>query len=283
MPRYSVTDLIYLMSRLREPERGCPWDLKQTYKSIVNHSIEEVYELADAIEQADVVDIQGELGDVLFQVIFLARIAEESNDFSFNDVVHTLCKKLLRRHPHVFISGVLYDKADRALAVTPIDESQVAINWEQQKIQERKEKNRSNLFDDIPLAMPALPRATKIQKRASPRGFDWPTAMGALNKLKEEIVELETLLLMSECEIHSSPGNDIQRQLTEEIGDVLFSCVNVARKVGVNSEQALRYANSKFIQRVDAVIEKIDRQSSDGSVDNEQLEKLWTLVKKEKG
>ncbi len=303
MQHYSVTDLIYLMSRLREPERGCPWDLKQTYKSIVNHSIEEVYELADAIEQADVVDIQGELGDVLFQVIFLARIAEENNDFSFNDVVHSLCEKLLRRHPHVFSSGVLYDKTEATGATVAIDESQVTKNWEKQKKQERIEKNRSHLFDDIPRALPALPRAAKIQKRASPKGFDWPTAMGALQKLKEEVAELETLLLLSEniektsasngesntfsdelaeTEAHSLPGDTIQQRLAEELGDVLFSCVNVARKVGVNSEQALRHANSKFIQRVDAVMAKIASQGLDERVDSEQLDKLWQLVKQEK-
>ena len=213
--QYSVDDLQYLMSRLRDPQTGCPWDLKQTPQTIINYSIEEVYELADAIESADIDDIKGELGDVLFQVIFLARLAHEEKQFTFNDVVHTLCSKLVTRHPHVFTNGALYpssgngEKNEESTA-SSIDEDQVAKNWERIKAGERVKKNRGGLFDDVPLALPALSRAVKLQKRGTTIGFDWPNAKGALAKLKEEVLELEELIEQAEQQ-QDLPANFPQR------------------------------------------------------------------------
>ena len=305
MSQYSVDDLLYLMSRLRDPQTGCPWDLKQTPQTIINYSIEEVYELADAIESADIDDIKGELGDVLFQVIFLARLAGEEKQFTFNDVVHTLCSKLVTRHPHVFTNGTLYPSnsdidsdADSESETTDgsftdtINEDQVAKNWERIKASERAKKNREGLFDDVPLALPALSRAVKLQKRATTIGFDWPNAKGALAKLKEEVLELEELI--DQVEQKDLP-NDFLQRVEDELGDVFFSTINVARKMRVNSEQSLRHANKKFVTRVNAVIAKLQQQApksaeSDGlsdinatesKVDSEKLNDLWNAVKRE--
>ena len=301
MSQYSVDDLLYLMSRLRDPQTGCPWDLKQTPQKIINYSIEEVYELADAIESADINDIKGELGDVLFQVIFLARLAHEEKQFTFNDVVHTLCSKLVTRHPHVFTHGTLYPSSSDIDSDADSDskttdgsstEDQVAKNWEQIKASERAEKNRAGLFDDVPLALPALSRAVKLQKRATAIGFDWPHAKGALAKLKEEVLELEELI--DQAEQQDLPANFLQR-LEDELGDVFFSTINVARKIGINSEQSLRHANRKFVTRVEAVRVKLQQQASEGvagddlsagvglnsKVDSEILNDLWNAVKRE--
>ena len=298
MSQYCVDDLLYLMSRLRDPQTGCPWDLKQTPQKIINYSIEEVYELADAIESADIDDIKGELGDVLFQVIFLARLADEEKQFTFNDVVHTLCSKLVTRHPHVFTNGTLYPisgngEKNEASTASSIDEDQVAKNWERIKAGERAKKNRGGLFDDVPLALPALSRAVKLQKRATTIGIDWPNAKGALAKLKEEVLELEELIEQAEQQ-QDLPANFPQR-VEDEMGDVFFSAINVARKMSVNSEQSLRHANKKFVTRVDAVIEKLQQQAPEsvdgdelsnasavnGKVDSEMLNDLWNAVKRE--
>ena len=298
MSQYSVDDLLYLMSRLRDPQTGCPWDLKQTPQKIINYSIEEVYELADAIESADIDDIKGELGDVLFQVIFLARLADEEKQFTFNDVVHTLCSKLVTRHPHVFTNGALYPSSgngekNEASTASSINEDQVAKNWERIKAGERVKKNRGGLFDDVPLALPALSRAVKLQKRATTIGFDWPNAKGALAKLKEEVLELEELIDQAEQQ-QDLPANFSQR-VEDEMGDVFFSAINVARKMSVNSEQSLRHANKKFVTRVDAVIAKLQQQAPEsvdgdelsntsavnGKVDSEMLNDLWNAVKRE--
>lgn len=312
MADYSIDDLLYLMSRLRDPISGCPWDLKQTPQSIINYSIEEIYELADAIEQAVNVaagansqltehsdDIKGELGDVLFQVIFLAQLASEEKHFCFNDVVHSICAKLVDRHPHVFIDGKLYSDVDSQSVSgankDKIEAAQVAKNWEQIKAVERAGKNRGELFDDVPFALPALSRSAKLQKRASQIGFDWPDAWGALDKLKEEVAELEALMTEAQQRDVDASGNTVDQTsaLQEELGDVLFSSINVARKIGVNGEQALRLANQKFISRVNAVLEKykhsqINQQPSASSlsvfdikIDSETLDQLWDEVKRD--
>lgn len=314
MADYSIDDLLYLMSRLRDPISGCPWDLKQTPQSIINYSIEEIYELADAIEQAVNVaagansqltehsnDIKGELGDVLFQVIFLAQLASEEKQFCFNDVVHSICAKLVGRHPHVFIDGKLYSDIDSQSASgankDKIEAAQVAKNWEQIKAVERAGKNRGELFDDVPFALPALSRSAKLQKRVSQIGFDWPDAWGALEKLKEEVAELEALMAEAQQRdlAGDQTGNTIDQTsaLQEELGDVLFSSINVARKIGINGEQALRLANQKFVNRVNAVLEKykhsqINQQSSASSlsvfdikIDSETLDQLWDEVKRD--
>jgi len=294
--RYSLDDLLYLMSRLRDPDNGCPWDLKQTPNTIINYSIEEIYELADAIEADNTEEVKAELGDVLFQVIFLSQLANEQQQFAFNDVVHGICSKLVTRHPHIFSDGYLYPQSSNAVlsntSVAASDSDTVSAeavgkSWEQIKAAERANKNLHGLFDDVPLALPAILRAAKLQKRAANIGFDWSDVKGALSKLKEEVNELEALIadyenINTENAELKMPAVMTQR-IQEELGDVLFSVVNVARKSGIQGEQALRQANNKFIARVNAVLEKqggFERMGQQ-KVDSDTLDKLWEQVKQD--
>jgi len=266
---YNINDLLKIMSRLRDPDYGCPWDIEQTPQSIINYSIEEVYELAHAIENGEPAQQQSELGDVLFQVIFLSQIAQEQNNYNFSDVVNGLCEKLLRRHPHVFLDGKL-DSLPSAESTTLMSKVEVARNWEKIKQGERQNNKQGDLFDDLPINLSALKRATKIQKRAKLIGLDWPDAQAALAKIKEEISELE-----QEIAINSQPNNTAQR---EELGDVLFSCVNVARKLGIDAEQALRMANDKFIRRAQKV-EKALAESASQENTPAEVEAHWKAAK----
>ncbi len=173
---YALDDLLHLMARLRDPQFGCPWDVEQDYASIVKHTLEEAYEVADAIEQGDLVQLQGELGDLLFQVVYYSQLAREDGRFDFADVVDSITRKLIRRHPHVFPTGDLYAPVD----APRLSEAQVKARWEQIKADERAEKStpeQLSLLDDVPAALPALSRAAKLQKRAATVGFDWPEAL----------------------------------------------------------------------------------------------------------
>lgn len=276
--RYQLVDLLRLMDRLRDPVQGCPWDLQQDARSIINYSIEEVYELADAIEQGAAGSIRDELGDLLFQVVFLARLASEQGQFAFDDVVHGLCDKLLRRHPHVFPDGELDTAPGENQAGTAVDTRQVRENWEAIKRRERRERQQGGLFADVPAALPAMLRAAKLQKRAAGIGLDWPDAAGAMQSLREETAELAEA--MDEAAIRG--GGDHSDALSEELGDVLFSCVNVARKLGLNPEQALRDANRKFVQRAGRVQASLQDDGSDGDgrrVDAAEIDRLWQQAK----
>jgi len=266
---YNINDLLKIMSRLRDPDYGCPWDIEQTSKSIINYSIEEVYELAHAIENGGPAEQQSELGDVLFQVIFLSRIAQEQNNFNFSDVVSGLCEKLLRRHPHVFLDGKL-DSPPSLENTTLMSKAEVARNWEKIKQEERQNNKQGDLFDNLPINLSALKRATKIQKRAKLIGLDWPDAQAALVKIKEEIGELE-----HEIAVNSQPNKTAQQ---EELGDLLFSCVNVARKLGIDAEQALRMANDKFIRRAQRV-EKALAESASQENTPAEIEVHWKAAK----
>ena len=261
---YSIQDLRYLMTRLRNPKTGCPWDIKQTYKTITAHTIEEVYEVVDAIERDDIKHLSEELGDLLFQIIFYSQLGEEDNQFNFDTVVSSITSKLLRRHPHVFPDGTLPSvrSVDRVAS-----EAEIKRNWEAIKQQERSGKGASSTLDDIPLALPALSRAHKLQKRAAGVGFDWPEVKLVIDKVKEEIAELEAEI---------SKGNS--QGVEEELGDLLFSCVNLARHLATDPEKALARSNIKFKRRFEAMESAVGaKQFSQLSLD--QMEALWVQVK----
>ena len=254
----AIDRLLQIMARLRDPQRGCPWDLEQTFATIAPYTIEEAYEVADAIERADSSALRDELGDLLFQVVFHSRMAQEQGSFVFDDVVAAICDKLERRHPHVFGSAQI----DTAAAQT--------VAWEEQKRLERERAGKS-ILADVPLALPALTRANKLGKRAAQVGFEWPNVNGALDKLDEELGELRTGLGQ-----HGSPA-----AITDELGDVLFCVVNVCRYLGVDPEVALRGANSKFERRFGYVEQRLREQGrSAGEATLEEMDKLWDEGKK---
>lgn len=261
---YTLDDLRYLMSRLRDPDTGCPWDLQQNYKSIVPFTLEETYELADAIESQDISQIRQELGDVLFQVVFYSQLAEEAGDFSWAEVVHDITAKLVRRHPHVFPTGKLRDEQTLAIEIAEVKE-----NWEQIKAAERAEKSQYSLMDDIPKALPAVNRAIKLQKRAARIGFDWPNSNAVFEKIEEEIAELKVEIA----------NNDAAR-IDAELGDVLLAVTNLARKLGVDPEASLRAANRRFEGRFRHMEQSqalSDRSLADMSA--AELELLWLKAK----
>lgn len=230
--RYGMVDLLAVMARLRDPQRGCPWDLQQSFATIAPHTLEECYELVDAIERGDHAQIREELGDVLFQVIFYAQLGREQQLFSFDELVHNLVAKLLRRHPHVFPAG------DLSEGRTDVSVSDVGVTWERVKQDERSAKQQHGVLDDVPLALPALSRAAKLQKRAARVGFDWQHWRQVLDKLQEECAEVEEAIA----------GGDAAA-IADEVGDLLFVCVNLARFLDIDPELALRGANRKFERR----------------------------------
>jgi ATP diphosphatase len=267
---YQLDDLLHLMARLRDPQHGCPWDLKQSYATIVPYTLEEAYEVADAIERGDFDHLPGELGDLLFQVVYYSQLASEEGRFEFAAVVDGITRKLLRRHPHVFPDGDLYGAPDMAR----LEEAAVKQRWEEIKAEERAEKaaapQQLSLLDDVPHALPALSRAAKLQKRAAQVGFDWPEALPVVDKLREELDEV--LEAMSE--------NDAEA-IAEEVGDLLFVAVNLARHLKVDPETALRAANNKFERRfhyIEQALRDAGRPIENCSLD--ELDALWGEAKK---
>lgn len=247
-----------IMARLRDPEEGCPWDRAQTPETIVPYTLEEAYEVGEAIAAGDAEVIRGELGDLLFQVVFQARLAEEAGQFDFDDVARAIGDKLWRRHPHVFGEAEFADDHEREAA------------WESAKAEERRERERHGAMDDIPLAMPALARATKLQRRARRVGFDWDGAAAVLAKIREEIDEVQ-----AEQEQGGGP-----ERLADEVGDVLFTVVNWARHLGVDPETALRGSNRKFERRFRALERLATERGRDvGRLDPRALDGLWNEVK----
>ncbi|MEE2566593.1 nucleoside triphosphate pyrophosphohydrolase [Hyphobacterium marinum] len=249
--------LLAIMARLRDPETGCPWDVEQTFETISPYTIEEAYEVDDAIRRGDTDAIRDELGDLLLQVVFQSRIAEEAGLFNFDEVAAAIADKMVRRHPHVF-----GDAQER-------DIDTQSASWEVQKAAERREKDIHGLLDDIPLALPALKRAQKLQKRAGNVGFDWPDPERVLAKVEEELEEVREAM---------AAGNaaDIQ----EEIGDLLFVCVNLSRKLKVNAEEATRDANAKFERRfrhIEARLKAVGKDMAATPLD--ELETLWDEAK----
>ena len=260
-----MKSLLDIMAALRDPQNGCPWDIKQDFASIVPYTLEEAYEVADAIERQDFAELKLELGDLLFQVVFYAQLAKEQQLFDFDDIVAGVSEKLIRRHPHVF--------GDLSLA----DEAAVKVNWEQEKAREREQKSQqqhassASILDDIPLSFPALSRANKIQKRCANVGFDWPDVKGALDKVTEEVQELKQ-------ELDRPQQNE--QAITEELGDLFFALVNVSRHLKQNPESVLRHASAKFERRFRQV-EQMTIAKGDTVEDSsiEQLDNLWNAVK----
>ncbi len=253
---YDVSDLRRIMELLRS-EDGCPWDRVQTHQSIRNNLLEEAYEAADAIDQGDDKALCEELGDVLLQVVFHARMAEEAGDFDLDQVADGICKKLILRHPHVF--GEV--KAD-----TP---EQVLQNWDQIKRVEKHQETAAATLESVPRAFPALMRAQKVQKRAGKAGFDWPDIAGALEKIPEETAELQAALAAGD-----------QAGVAEEMGDLLFAAVNAARFAGVEAEEVLQRATDKFIRRFRLVEQMATQRGVDmKSAPLQELDKLWDEAK----
>lgn len=262
MKTYSLDDLLTLMARLRDPETGCPWDIAQNYASIAPSTLEEAYEVVDAIEKQDWKNLKEELGDLLFQVIFYSQLGAEEDRFNFHQIVSDLVAKLIRRHPHVFPEGTLESQvASRHLL--PDD---VKVKWEAIKKEERAAKGAHSLLADVPVGLPSLSRAQKLQKRASSVGFDWADVSGPLAKLKEEIQELEEAIDQKQ-----TPERE------EELGDLLFSVVNVARHLKLDPEQALRKANQKFEQRFGFVETNLHKPWSEANL--QELDALWDKAK----
>ncbi len=267
---YTLDDLLNLMARLRHPRHGCPWDLEQNYVSIVPHTLEEAYEVADTIERGDFQHLQGELGDLLFQVVYYAQLAREEGRFDFAGVVDAITRKLIRRHPHVFPTGELYAPID-----TPsLNEAEVRQRWEEIKAEERaanSEPEQLSLLDDVPAALPALSRAAKLQKRAARVGFDWPDALPVLDKVREELDEV--LQAMADGDPDA---------LEDELGDLLFATANLARHLRQDPENALRRANRKFERRfrfIEQALRDTARSFEDCTLD--ELDALWGEAKRQ--
>jgi len=257
-----IDRLLGIMARLRDPEHGCPWDREQTWGSIVPHTIEEAYEIAEAVERGDVDQVRDELGDLLFQVVFQARIAEEQALFRFDDVADAISNKLERRHPHVFGDATIGSAAEQTAA------------WEEHKAAERRAKGgAAGALDGVTLGLPALVRAAKLGRRAAQVGFDWPGAAGVLEKVREEIEELQRALATGDS-----------AHVREELGDLLFSVAQLSRHLDVDPEAALRDAGGKFerrFRRIEAFLAEEDRTAADASM--AELEALWARAKREIG
>jgi MazG family protein len=255
-----IDRLIAIMARLRDPAGGCPWDLEQTFATVAPYTVEEAYEVADAIQRGDLDDLKDELGDLLLQVVFHARMAEEQGSFAFDDVANAICDKMVRRHPHVFGDLTFGSLTTQSQA------------WDDIKAGERAKKGRAqSLLDDVPMGLPGLTRAVKLSKRAARVGFVWPTTEAVLEKLHEEIGELE----------HEIRVGDVEKA-REELGDLLFVCANLARDLGVDPEDSLRAANAKFTRRfqfIEAALAKSGRSPDQSNL--EEMEGLWAAAKVE--
>lgn len=260
---YTLSDLLAIMARLRDPEGGCPWDRQQTFSTIAPYTLEEAYEVAHAIALNDLPELRDELGDLLFQVVFHAQMGSEQGAFNFSDVVQAICEKMIRRHPHVFAEKV------HGASLEALGEA-----WETQKTRERAAKGRHegadiSALDGVAHALPALTRAVKLQRRAARVGFDWTEVQTVIDKIEEELEEVRIEI-----------GVGSQERIQEELGDLLFACTNLARHLKVDPEQALRLANLKFEQRFHAM-EQIARSNGVAfdSLRLEQMEALWQQAK----
>jgi MazG family protein len=274
--RNTIDDLLAVMAQLRTPGSGCPWDLQQTFRTIAPYTIEEAYEVADAIEKGDRAALKDELGDLLLQVVYHARMAEEEGAFDFGAVAAAITDKMVRRHPHVFGS-----EAERAAGARP-------GFWERIKSEERQQlappssgeagRAPNSLLDDVPVALPALTRALKLQDRAARAGFDWPSLAPVLDKLKEELGELEQAAAAETRD--GEPGQP--SKVEEELGDLMFVVANLARHLGIDPEAALRAANQKFtrrFRRIEALLAAEGRTPAQSSL--AEMDRLWDQAKTE--
>jgi len=254
----SIKTLLETMRILRDKDNGCPWDIEQTLESLSPCVVEEAYEVSDAIARNDYENLKEELGDVLLQVVFQAEIANELKLFNFDEIVNTLNEKLIRRHPHVF------DGASKPLSA--IEQTQA---WDAIKAQEKKSNDTLNTFDDIPASLPPILKAKKIQKKASKKGFDWKESIDVIEKVEEELEELKH-------EIHQNNKENSK----EELGDLLFSIVNLSRHLEIDASEAINQANHKFVKRFKLMEEEIAKDNQKiGNLNSDELEEFWLKIK----
>ena len=257
---HDIAELLAIMRRLRNPQSGCPWDLEQNFRSIAPYTIEEAYEVAGAVEEENWPALKDELGDLLFQVVFHAQMADEQKLFDFEDVIAAISEKMIRRHPHVFADFAGIDSASKQTNA-----------WEEQKSRERAQRGHG-VLEDVPIALPALLRALKLQNRAARVGFDWDSAPKVVEKIAEEAGEI------AEAREHGASVQELQN----EVGDLLFAVANLARHLGIDPEAALRAANTKFVRRfrhIEAALAKNGRSPAEASLD--EMEALWQAAKRE--
>ena len=252
-----MLQLLEIMQRLRDPENGCPWDVKQDFSTIAPYTIEEAYEVADAIARDNMADLKDELGDLLFQVVFHAQMASEQGSFTFDDVHGSVCDKMQRRHPHVF-ADVKVEDAEHQTRV-----------WEDYKTEERKQKGEHSLMDGIPAGMAELQRSVKLQKRAAKVGFDWPSAELVMDKFDEELLEMREAMACGEHD-----------RMEDELGDLLFVATNLARKLSIDPGTALRRSNAKFEQRFRAMEKAAGGHDKLESKSLDEMEGLWQDIKR---
>lgn len=268
-PAAETLRLLAVMARLRDPEGGCPWDLEQDFRSIAPYTVEEAYEVADAIERGDMDDLREELGDLLLQVVFHSRMAEEAGHFAYADVAAAITDKMLRRHPHVFGDARFADAAAQT------------VNWEAQKAAEREARSRggpASALDDIPASLPAMMRALKLQKRAARVGFDWPSTAEVWDKLAEEEAELR----QAEAAWRERGDPPSRSALEDELGDLLFVLVNLARHWELDPDAALRRSNAKFerrFRRVEALLQQAGKRPEEAGL--AEMDRLWEQAKRE--
>ena len=259
---HPLNRLIEIMARLRDPERGCPWDIEQTFATIAPYTIEEAYEVADAIERGQMGELKEELGDLLLQVVYHARMAEEAGDFAFADVAEAISDKMIRRHPHVFGAEEVRDAETQT------------VRWEEIKAAERAAKrqgepDKPGALHGVPVGLPALTRAAKLTRRAARVGFDWPSTDEVLDKLREEVGELEAEIAAGDVE-----------KARAELGDLMFVCANLARKLEVEPETALRAANAKFERRFAHIERRLAEQGRSPEASTlEEMDALWDEAK----
>jgi ATP diphosphatase len=253
-----IDRLLDIMATLRDPQRGCAWDLEQSFATIAPYTIEEAYEVADAIDHGDMSQLKDELGDLLFQVVFYAQMASEQGDFDFDAIATSIADKMIRRHPHVFANAEARDAEEQTVA------------WEATKAEERAATGAASVLDGIARALPPMTRALKLQRRAARVGFDWAKAADVIAKIGEEVTEIEHEIAIA------APAC----RLEDEMGDILFACVNLARKLNIDPERALNRTNAKFDRRfrhVEAELKATGREPETASLD--EMEALWVAAK----
>ena len=262
--RYGIEDLLAVMARLRDPKTGCPWDVKQSFATIAPYTIEEAYEVADAIARDDLDGLKDELGDLLLQVVYHAQMAAEDDRFAFADVVDAITAKMIRRHPHIFEDASLRESFESSGV------------WERIKAEEKSERGGTagaSILDDVPLALPGLTRAVKLQSRAARVGFDWPSLEPVLAKAEEEIGELKVAIASEGA--GAAPG-----KVAEEFGDLLFVMANLARHLSIDPEDALRGANAKFVRRFASIEDALRKDGRKPEVSSlEDMDALWDQAK----
>jgi len=269
---YDLNDLLYTMARLRNPQTGCPWDLKQDFATILPHTLEEAYEVADAIERQDWPHLEEELGDLLFQVIFYGQMADERGWFNLHSIIDRLVAKLIRRHPHVFPAGTI--NSERIPGEEP-DEAWINQRWEEIKQEEKAASQgasapeEARLLDQVPETFPAITRAYKLQKKASTVGFDWPDSAGVVEKIREELDEVL---------VEMNSGN--KTELEKEIGDLLFAVINLARHEGINPDTALRGTNVRFSERFAIVEQEAETAGGWQALSSGDMEAAWQRAKR---